>query len=255
MDSLHTLRLLKPKTSPLDIDENFGVSSWEENQLQMAFQSPPWEQVPLSTGTWDADGSSVSEYFTQDAILAYGLSDILLADPSPLSAAGLEVDASDANCGASPEHLLLASSPLPTNHDFLEHSAHRGPRRPRGSDFTLRTASEKPKRLARHRKPVGPSMEASAREGHNLAEKQYRIRLKAQFEALLAVLPVAKKSNDVDQASRVIQGQCFSRGEVLDAARETILKQENEIEALTAKRDQLERDMATLERVPQRGRI
>lgn len=96
-------------------------------------------------------------------------------------------------------------------------------------------------------------MEASAREGHNLAEKQYRIRLKAQFEALLAVLPVANKSNDVGPSPRVIQGQCFSRGEVLDAARETILKQENEIEALTAKRDQLERDMATLERVLLRG--
>lgn len=97
-------------------------------------------------------------------------------------------------------------------------------------------------------------MEASAREGHNLAEKQYRIRLKAQFEALLAVLPAAKKPNDVGQVSRVMQGQCFSRGEVLDAAREIILKQENEIEALTAKRDQLERDMAALERVLQRGR-
>ncbi|KAM6510556.1 hypothetical protein FSOLCH5_011001 [Fusarium solani] len=212
---------------------------------------PSLNWLALSTRTWDADGSSASERFTHDAILAYGLSDMLLADPSPLSAAGLEVDPSDANCSASPEHLLLDSSPLPTNHDFLEHSAHRGPRR--GSDFTLKTASEKPKRLARHRKPVGPSMEASAREGHNLAEKQYRIRLKAQFEALLAVLPVANKSNDVGPSPRVIQGQCFSRGEVLDAARETILKQENEIEALTAKRDQLERDMATLERVLLRG--
>ncbi|KAM5350319.1 hypothetical protein ACJ41O_006824 [Fusarium nematophilum] len=203
---------------------------------------------------WDADGSSGSEYFTQDALLAHGLSDILTADPSLLSGAGPEGDSSNASYSLSPEQTRLDDSPHPADHGTPESPAGEGSRRPARPDITLRSASGKPRKSARRRRPAGPTREeANARECHNMVEKQYRSRLKAQFESLLAVLPVAQPLDHTDQIAAVNPGQCFSRGQVLDAARETILRLQNEIETLTAGRDQLARDLATLERVMQRG--
>ncbi|KAI8648708.1 BHLH domain-containing protein [Fusarium keratoplasticum] len=250
MGSLDKSSTSKPWTAPIDSDTHFGILYWDQDQLQqMTLESTSWE-----SGIWDADGSSGSEYFTQDALLAYGLSDILTADPSPLSGDGPEGDSSNASYSLSPEQTRLDGSLHPADHGTPESPAGEGSRRPARPDITLRSASRKPKKSARRRRPAGPTREeANARECHNMVEKQYRSRLKAQFESLLAVLPVAQPLDHTDQIAAVNPGQCFSRGQVLDAARETILRQQNEIETLTAGRDQLARDLSTLERVMQRG--
>lgn len=91
-----------------------------------------------------------------------------------------------------------------------------------------------------------------ARECHNLVEKQYRNRLKAQFEALLAVLPVSQPLDCTRPITGNAQrGQYFSRGQVLDAARERILTLEEEIEQGTAVRDWLLSDLECLRRAHQ----
>ncbi|ENH72099.1 hypothetical protein FOC1_g10006464 [Fusarium oxysporum f. sp. cubense race 1] len=97
------------------------------------------------------------------------------------------------------------------------------------SEVQLRDASRKPK----SRKYQVPSnTTAHIRECHHLAEKQYRTRLKSQFESLLAVLPASRTRTLADRDSMPSSGQVLSRGQVLDLARERILELEEEIEIL-----------------------
>jgi hypothetical protein len=86
-----------------------------------------------------------------------------------------------------------------------------------------------------------------AREAHNDVEKRYRNRLKACFERLLAVLPVARLQNATDETAAITLGQYFSRGQVLDAAMEHILRLENEVKLLKAGNAQILKNVAKLE--------
>ncbi|KAF4445379.1 hypothetical protein FACUT_9 [Fusarium acutatum] len=97
---------------------------------------------------------------------------------------------------------------------------------PLRSDIKLREASCKPKD---RRYQVNSNRTAHVRECHHLAEKQYRIRLKAQFESLLTVLPASRTKTLADKDSTPSSGQVLSRGQVLDLARERILELEGEI--------------------------
>ncbi|KAF4452305.1 hypothetical protein F53441_4823 [Fusarium austroafricanum] len=92
----------------------------------------------------------------------------------------------------------------------------------------LRSASRKSKN--RRRRPAG--VQSHALECHNLNEKQYRTRLKSQFEGLLAVLPAASTLSLANRYSQVNFGQVLSRGQVLDLARDRILELEEKIEYL-----------------------
>ncbi|KAF5705728.1 hypothetical protein FMUND_11970 [Fusarium mundagurra] len=97
---------------------------------------------------------------------------------------------------------------------------------PLRSEVQLREASRKPKD---RRYQVTSNRSAHVRECHHLAEKQYRIRLKAQFESLLAVLPASRTNTLADKDSTPSSGQVLSRGQVLDLARERILELEEEV--------------------------
>ncbi|RBR10363.1 hypothetical protein FVER53590_12480 [Fusarium verticillioides] len=97
---------------------------------------------------------------------------------------------------------------------------------PQMTDIQLRAASRKPKN---RRYKVTTDTPAHVRECHHLAEKQYRTRLKAQFESLLAVLPASRTNTLADRDSSPSSGQVLSRGQVLDLARERILELEEEI--------------------------
>ncbi|KAF5646096.1 uncharacterized protein FTJAE_2185 [Fusarium tjaetaba] len=94
------------------------------------------------------------------------------------------------------------------------------------TNLQLRAASRKPKN---RRYKVTTDTPAHVRECHHLAEKQYRIRLKAQFESLLAVLPASRTNTLADRDSSPSSGQVLSRGQILDLARERILDLEQEI--------------------------
>ncbi|KAF5589959.1 hypothetical protein FPCIR_6588 [Fusarium pseudocircinatum] len=97
---------------------------------------------------------------------------------------------------------------------------------PQMTEIKLRVASRKAKN---RRYKVTSDTPAHVRECHHLVEKQYRTRLKAQFESLLAVLPASRTNTLADRDSSPSSGQVLSRGQVLDLARERILELEEEI--------------------------
>ncbi|KAH8656744.1 hypothetical protein BGZ61DRAFT_297797, partial [Ilyonectria robusta] len=103
-------------------------------------------------------------------------------------------------------------------------------------DVKLRTASRKSKNSSR--KIPAPETVLHARENHNMVEKQYRNRLKMQFEKLLSVLPMRSSIDDYDDVDAIV-----SKGEVLDAALRRILWLEEENQQLAVARDQLMKDM------------
>ncbi|KAJ3454209.1 hypothetical protein MRS44_018103 [Fusarium solani] len=231
---------------PINDHNDLDMFYLQQNQFQMSLESPwHWDQATLSAAIWDTDRSSSPEYFAQDAALAYGISEVLLAgEGNPSSIDSYSV---------SRDQPPLRSKPPPPDISIPDSPVFKGKGRPGRADTTLRSASTKPKRSTRRRPAASPE-EANSRECHNLVEKQYRSRLKAHFEALLAVLPVAQPLGHADQIAAVSPGQCFSRAQVLDAARETIMGLQKENEILTIGRDQLARDLATLEKVLQRQR-
>ncbi|KAK1779179.1 hypothetical protein QBC45DRAFT_140212 [Copromyces sp. CBS 386.78] len=126
----------------------------------------------------------------------------------------------------------------------------------------LRSASRAPKNI--QPRPQETPEERKSRNSHNLVEKQYRNRLNAQFESLLAVLPDSLRSSmtmmgggcggDSDGvngngAGSVIPGQHpsldfsierrLSKAEVLDMSRRYILTLEKEREMLEREKEQL----------------
>ena len=91
----------------------------------------------------------------------------------------------------------------------------------------MRSASRKPKNL--QGRPSVPAEIRQARDSHNNVEKKYRTRLKSHFERLLSVLQESMpKSEYRGKDGSVKDPHCFSRGEVLDAARRRIVVLEEE---------------------------
>ncbi|CVL13715.1 hypothetical protein FPRO06_07685 [Fusarium proliferatum] len=132
------------------------------------------------------------------------------------------------NSTTPPNHDVNKISP--TEHSSLMERQIRSPTQtiqvPQMTEIQLRAASQKPKN---RRYKVTSNTSAHVRECHHLAERQYRIRLKAQFESLLAVLPASRTKTLADRDSTPSSGQVLSRGQVLDLARERILELEEDI--------------------------
>lgn len=185
----------------------------------------------------------MSEFFTEDVILGAGLSDSL-REGAPL-VHQLGNPSSVTHATGSSQASSNAATAFPADRDAA------GKKHTVRPDIKLRSASSKPKKPSR-RAPPGPKKEVRDRECHNLVEKQYRTRLKAQFEALLAVLLAAQPLGHHDGgASGAGLGQYLSRGQVLDAAKKRILRLEKELERVASERDRLLRDLACF--APERG--
>ncbi|KAI8722894.1 BHLH domain-containing protein [Fusarium sp. LHS14.1] len=232
----------------LNTQNDLGMPFWEQDQLQLPSDMSACEQAPLYLSGRDTDHPGRSEFFTEDAILAAGLSDTL-HDNAPFIPS-LAVD-SNASRGDNAMHAVCLEKP--SSNPIAAFSSDSSPfeeSRPSHADIKLRSASCKPKRSTRMAS-AGPKKEVRARECHNLVEKQYRTRLKAQFEALLAVLPIAQPLDHGDRLTRGGPGQYLSRGQVLDAARERILELEEELEEVASVRDDLLRDLTGLHRILQ----
>ncbi|RBR16136.1 hypothetical protein FVER53590_13465 [Fusarium verticillioides] len=104
----------------------------------------------------------------------------------------------------------------------------------------MRSASRRPKKVSK--KPALPAHVVQARECHNNVEKQYRTRLKHKFERLLAVLQVSKTKDVSGGEGNSEAPDCgYSRGEVLDFARQRILALEEENRHLSDQVEHLER--------------
>ncbi|KAJ9419434.1 hypothetical protein QL093DRAFT_2364306 [Fusarium oxysporum] len=94
-------------------------------------------------------------------------------------------------------------------------------------EVKMRSVSHKLKKV--HKKPGLPAHVLQARECYNNMEKQYRTRLKLRFEGLLAVLEACKMRDEaVGEGDPEAPDFGYSRGEVLDAARQRVLTLEEE---------------------------
>jgi hypothetical protein len=129
----------------------------------------------------------------------------------------------------------------------------------------LRTASRAPKKYAcpPPRKPTESAEDVKARAAHNQVEQQYRKRLNAQFEGLLAVLPPPEHADEDDDAgSQGIAGaggggsggggdgigeKRISKAEVLDLARQRIKVLERERASLERQRKELAGNVGRLQ--------
>lgn len=118
----------------------------------------------------------------------------------------------------------------------------------RRSTTQLRTASRAPKRYSQStaRKPAETPEEVKARAAHNQVEQQYRKRLNAQFERLLAVLPQPDYDEEgMDEegggegSGRVGMEKRISKAEVLDLARRRIKMLERERASLERQNEEL----------------
>ncbi|KAL9562599.1 hypothetical protein ACKAV7_013163 [Fusarium commune] len=106
----------------------------------------------------------------------------------------------------------------------------------------MRSASRKPKTL-RGRPPIPANIQL-ARESLNNVERDYRTRLKFRFETLLKVLQGSMLKNETkDEDGSVRDDYRFSRGEVLDAARQRILALEEENRRLTTRVEMLSHNL------------
>ncbi|KAF5989574.1 Allergen Fus c 3 [Fusarium bulbicola] len=95
------------------------------------------------------------------------------------------------------------------------------------AQMKMRSASRKPKKVSK--KPALPAHVVQARECHNNVEKQYRTRLKQKFERLLVVLQTSKTKDESGDEGDLEAPDCgYSRGEVLDFARQRILTLEED---------------------------
>ncbi|KAG7404420.1 Allergen Fus c 3 [Fusarium oxysporum f. sp. rapae] len=104
----------------------------------------------------------------------------------------------------------------------------------------MRSASRRPKKVGK--KPALPAHVVQARECHNNVEKQYRTRLKLKFERLLAVLQASKAKDESGGEGDSEGPDCgYSRGEVLDFARQRILALEEENRRLSDQVQHLDR--------------
>ncbi|EXA30971.1 hypothetical protein FOVG_17699 [Fusarium oxysporum f. sp. pisi HDV247] len=101
-------------------------------------------------------------------------------------------------------------------------------------EVKLRSASRKPKKF-RVKLAVAPKIQ-QAYECHKSVEKQYRARLKLRFEKLLTVLQASRREDErPGEAKSLETNYYFSRGDILDAARQRILALEGENKRLSCK--------------------
>ncbi|KAK0649765.1 hypothetical protein B0T16DRAFT_410673 [Cercophora newfieldiana] len=86
------------------------------------------------------------------------------------------------------------------------------------------------------------------RHSHNIVEKQYRNRLNAQFERLLAVLPARYETDEEEQGQGRrgdVPDKTISKAEVLGMATQRIKVLEQQNRELLARQDQLMWDLET----------
>ncbi|WAO97221.1 BHLH domain-containing protein [Fusarium falciforme] len=273
--------------SGIDYDVDLGFLYWdqEENQFQLPLAAtltldqaallgdihnfPPKAHTPSSPGVlindaWSAIESPISEASTRDVNTALGTPLLLPNDVSDFSYTAdipyPHIDGNDQSLetlhqsntpwtdaetnsvtSSTPGRPSPPQSPTSNSLDGDNSSSKTRP------DVKLRSASRKPKTPTRRKPPV-PDKLLHERECHNRVEKQYRTRLKLHFENLLAVLQASRaKDAGPDEDGSAIPDHCFSRGEVLDAARQRILALEKENKQLAMGNDQLLKNMAAMQ--------
>ncbi|KAF5672745.1 hypothetical protein FDENT_10547 [Fusarium denticulatum] len=179
------------------------------------------EQATAQTLPWDVD-EYLSEYFSNTSSSPELADYVQACYPFSYLTSAATTPHHDADMLA-PTNRTIEGSSATEQHSLSPTQAVQAPHM---TEIKLRAASRKSKN---RRYKVTSDTPAHIRECHHLAEKQYRTRLKAQFESLLAVLPASRTNTLADRDSSVSSGHVLSRGQVLDLARERILELEEEI--------------------------
>lgn len=111
---------------------------------------------------------------------------------------------------------MIQSSTLP--------AANRDPLPPPQRKIELRTSKRKP-RSTRSQGEQLTSAKLRAREGHNIAERQYRNRVNVGFEKLLAILHHCNESyKDIfEDVFKELDGEKITKAQVLDLSRNCLL--------------------------------
>ncbi|WKT54059.1 hypothetical protein QSH57_004643 [Fusarium oxysporum f. sp. vasinfectum] len=238
--------------TPEDLDVFF--QRFHEPQFQMSHNLSLEQDAHMASTTAMIEGNMLgtdeswnSQHFFDDAIMQLGISGFLQVNLPTTYQMRTETASNHFEYTHSVESRSRNSSePVFPAGDDDNSSGLLVPSRSnssQNSEIQLRSAS----RISKNRKrrdPVLPNSQKHARECHNLVEKQYRNRLKAQFENLLAVLPTPQDPDYAGKDATGNPGRYLSRGQVLEAARERIIKLEKEVELSTLRRDRLLNDMA-----------
>ncbi|KAF5231436.1 hypothetical protein FANTH_13416 [Fusarium anthophilum] len=188
--------------------------------LDLALKQSITQNLP-----WDLDQYLASEYIS-NASSSAGPSDYVETGypldyvPSPNAAPNHETNiGSPRNRTREFKATVEQNNQLSAETDLPDNASHI-------PDMQLQAAS---RRAKSRRQPITLNTPVHVRECHNHVEKQYRARLKLQFERLLAVLPASKTRSPADRDTISNSGQVLSRGQVLDLARERILQLEEEL--------------------------
>lgn len=223
-------------------------------------QAPYAQQAQLDTlpdTTWGGD-TGIDDAGDSGGTVGFGFTAVS-GDSHPGSYVGdaagsLEMSRSDINPKAAalvPGYASAPVSPVSSRdrlaHDGKRVSAKKSPTV--GAPRELRSASRTSKNTG---KAAESTEQQRSRNSHNIVEKQYRNRLNAQFEELLATLPLsspAGSSLDGDEGDATVSDRRlrmgdkkrFSKGEVLEMARQRILFLEEE-------NRKIEQDMEKLKR-------
>jgi hypothetical protein len=223
-------QLNQEEETPIQIEDSvFGDASTSIgpypqalSTLESPLTSPlVWDTVTSHVGTSDCDA------FTFDPDIA------IKFEPSEFDWYGM-TDYKDLFLGRGEKSSTATSVTLQTDgtEDVLKMSP----------PPKMRSASRKAKNR-RGRPPITSEIR-QARDSHNNVERQYRTRLKYHFERLLSVLQESMpKSQYKGKDGPVKDPYCFSRGEVLDAARQRILALEEENERLATQVELLRQDL------------
>ncbi|QKD59055.2 uncharacterized protein FOBCDRAFT_297762, partial [Fusarium oxysporum Fo47] len=240
------------KTANLETHNDLDIfaQGFYKPQFQMSHNLSLGQAI-IEENTWDTDNSWNSEPFFNNTMIQLGPSGLLQANLPTTYQTSTETASNHFAYAPGMEPRNQESSGLvsPAGDDNKSLSLMVLSRSNSSQDpeIQLRSASRKSKNRKLGR-PASSNSQAHARKCHNLVEKQYRTRLKAQFENLLTVLPTAQDPDYVDKDATGNPGRYLSRGQVLDAARERILKLENEVELSTLRCNRLLKDIARMER-------
>ncbi|KAL9564459.1 hypothetical protein ACKAV7_010911 [Fusarium commune] len=180
---------------------NYRLTQTHQMPLNLAPEQATAQNLP-----WDGDEYLSSEYFSNT------YSSPELADYVQAGHPFNYVPSSD----ATPSHDADMQSPTNSTNECSTTTIQQSQlstqmvQAPLMSEIQLREASSKPKN---RKYKVTSNTTAHIRECHHLAEKQYRTRLKSQFEGLLAVLPASRTRTLADRDSMQSSGQVLSRGQ------------------------------------------
>ncbi|KAI7771223.1 hypothetical protein LZL87_014303 [Fusarium oxysporum] len=213
------------------VDTPCGTKAYD---LSTAYTDPAFASFQALTASSSVEPCT-SDFAFSNGGSSVGIDEIVVQSGYTAGSESMEGNSTGARSGTDEKTI---SARLPKENSIRDNcddnrQNSEGSLKPR-TKVKLRSASRKPKRS--RRKPAIDLNTQQARECHNNIEKQYRTRLKLRFEKLLTVLQASRREDESPREVKSLKmNYCFSRGDVLDAARQRISALEKENKRLSSK--------------------